>query len=54
MVVVVQFAEGKIASEHIYWDQASVLVQVGLIDQEELPVSGGESARKILDPASVP
>jgi carboxymethylenebutenolidase len=54
MVVVVQFAEGKIASEHIYWDQASVLVQVGLIDQEELPVSDGESARKILDPASVP
>jgi carboxymethylenebutenolidase len=53
MVVVVQFPEGKIASEHIYWDQASVLVQVGLIDQEELPVSGGESARKILDPASV-
>jgi carboxymethylenebutenolidase len=39
---------------HVYWEQASVLVQVGLIDQEELPVSGGESARKILDPASVP
>ena len=48
-----QFLEGKIVSEHIYWDQASVLVQVVLIDPEELPVSGAESARKVLDPASV-
>jgi carboxymethylenebutenolidase len=54
MVVVVEFREGKIANEHIYWDQASVLVQVGLIDREALPVSGEESARKLLDPASVP
>jgi carboxymethylenebutenolidase len=53
IVVVVQFLEGKIVSEHIYWDQASVLVQVGLIDPEKLPVSGAESARKVLDPASV-
>jgi carboxymethylenebutenolidase len=48
-IVVVQFLEG-IVSEHIYWGQASVLVQVGLIDPEELPVSGAESARKVLDP----
>ena len=54
IVVVVQFRDGKIASEHIYWDQASVLVQVGLIDSEELPVSGAESARKVLEPTSVP
>jgi carboxymethylenebutenolidase len=53
VVVVVQFRDGKIAHEHIYWDQASVLVQVGLIDPESLPVSGAESARKVLDPASV-
>jgi carboxymethylenebutenolidase len=53
IVVVVQFVEGKIVSEHIYWDQASVLVQVGLIDPESLPVSGAESARKVLDPTSV-
>jgi carboxymethylenebutenolidase len=51
--VVVQFRDGKIAHEHIYWDQASVLVQVGLIDPESLPVSGAESARKVLDPTSV-
>lgn len=54
LVVVVQFLEGKIISEHIYWDQASVLVQVGLIDPETLPVSGAESAQKVLDPDSVP
>ena len=54
IVVVVAFRDGKIASEHIYWDQASVLAQVGLIDPERLPVSGAEAARKVLDPASVP
>jgi carboxymethylenebutenolidase len=54
MVVVVQFLEGKIVSEHIYWDQASVLVQAGLVNPEELPMSGAESARKVLDSASVP
>ncbi len=53
LVVVVQFRGGKIAHEHIYWDQASVLVQVDLIDPEKLPVSGAESAQKVLDPASV-
>jgi carboxymethylenebutenolidase len=35
---------------HIYWDQASVLVQLGLLDPTGLPVSGAESARKVLDP----
>jgi carboxymethylenebutenolidase len=54
LVVVVEFKEGKIASEHIYWDQASVLVQVGLLDPNTLPVVGSESAQKMLDPSSVP
>src|SRR6266849_7457000 len=49
-VVVVQFREGKLAHEHIYWDQASVLVQLGLLDAGVLPVAGIESARKALDP----
>jgi carboxymethylenebutenolidase len=45
-VVVVTFTDGKIASEHIYWDQASVLAQVGLLDPERLPVVGaGQAAR---------
>ncbi len=54
VVVVVEFRDGKIASEHIYWDQASVLVQVGLLAPDVLPVVGSESAKKMLDPTSVP
>ncbi len=50
LVVVVGFREGKIAYERIYWDQASVLVQVGLLDADTLPVVGIESAQKVLDP----
>ena len=50
LVVVVRFRDGNVAHEHIYWDQASVLVQLGLIDPRVLPVAGAESARKVLDP----
>jgi carboxymethylenebutenolidase len=51
LVVIVRFRDGKLAHEHIYWDQASVLVQLGLIDPDRLPVAGIESARKVLDPS---
>lgn len=50
LVVIVHFRDGKLAHEHIYWDQASVLAQLGLIDPEKLPVSGVESAEKVLNP----
>ncbi len=50
LVVIVHFRDGKLAHEHIYWDQASVLVQLGLLDARALPVAGVESARKVLDP----
>ena len=50
LVVIVRFRDGKLAHEHIYWDQASVLVQLGLLDSAKLPVAGVESARKVLDP----
>ena len=49
-VVVVGVADGKVTHEHIYWDQASVLVQLGLLDPTGLPVSGAEQARLVLDP----
>ncbi len=49
-VVVVQFEGTKIACERIYWDQASVLVQLGLLDPTGLPVAGVASARKFEDP----
>src|SRR5262249_20753513 len=51
LVVIVRFRDDKLAHEHIYWDQASVLAQLGLLDPEKLPVAGVESARKVLDPA---
>ena len=50
LVAIVQFRDGKVAHEHIYWDQASVLVQIGLLDARDLPVAGAETARKVLDP----
>jgi len=52
---------GKLYSEHVYWDQASVLLQVGLLDSKlvpedmkgrgvhQLPIVGREAARRILD-----
>ena len=49
LVAIVQFRDGKLAHEHIYWDQASVLVQLGLLDPSKLPVAGVETARKVVD-----
>jgi carboxymethylenebutenolidase len=54
VVVIVGLKDGKISHEHIYWDQASVLVQAGLIDPSGLPVCGAESARKVLNPKLPP
>jgi carboxymethylenebutenolidase len=50
VVAVVRLRDGKLAHEHVYWDQASVLVQLGLIDAASPPVAGVENARKGLDP----
>ena len=50
LVAIVPGRNGKLAHEHIYWDQASVLVQIGLLDPSKLPVVGFESAKKVLDP----
>jgi carboxymethylenebutenolidase len=49
LVAIVRFRDGKLAHEHIYWDQASVLVQLGLLNPAALPVAGIESARKVVD-----
>ena len=49
-VGIIQFRDGKMLSEHLYWDQASVLVQLGLLDSSKLPVAGVETARKVADP----
>jgi carboxymethylenebutenolidase len=50
IVVVKGIEGGKVAYEHVYWDQASLLAQVGLLDPTKLPVTGAEQARKLLDP----
>jgi carboxymethylenebutenolidase len=49
LLAVIKFRGDKLYHEHIYWDQASVLVQVGLLDPKLLPVAGIETARKLLD-----
>ncbi|MDI9335119.1 MAG: dienelactone hydrolase family protein [Cytophagales bacterium] len=49
LLAVVKFRGDKLYHEHIYWDQASVLVQIGLLDARLLPVAGIETAHKLLD-----
>jgi carboxymethylenebutenolidase len=53
-VVVMGFSDGKVAYEHIYWDQASVLVQIGLLDPAALPVFDAEQADRLLELADPP
>jgi carboxymethylenebutenolidase len=47
VVGVIGFADGLIDHEHLWWDQASVLVQVGLLDPDGLPVHGAEITEKL-------
>jgi carboxymethylenebutenolidase len=49
LVAIVSFEGDKIYNEHIYWDQASVLVQIGKLEPKGLPVAGIETARKLKD-----
>src|ERR1051325_4398880 len=49
LVAIVNFRGGKLYHEHIYWDQASVLVQIGLLDPKNLPIAGIDTARKLVD-----
>jgi carboxymethylenebutenolidase len=51
LVAIVKFREGKLAHEHIYSDQASVLKQIGLLPDSGLPAFGVETARKVVDPS---
>jgi carboxymethylenebutenolidase len=49
LVVIMKFRRGKIEHEHIYWDQASLLVQVGLLDPQRLPASGIEQSTMLFE-----
>jgi carboxymethylenebutenolidase len=48
-VVIMGFDDGKVAYEHIYWDQASLLVQIGLLDADRLPVVGSAQSHALVD-----
>jgi carboxymethylenebutenolidase len=48
LVAIVRFRNGKVAHEHIYWDQASVLAQIGMLESSKLPICGVETAHKVL------
>jgi carboxymethylenebutenolidase len=50
-VVIMGFRRDKVAYEHIYWDQASLLAQVGLLDPTHLPVLGAAQAHALVDPS---
>jgi carboxymethylenebutenolidase len=49
LVAIVGFRDGKLSSERIYWDQGSVLKQIGLLADPQLPVHGAETAHKVLE-----
>ncbi len=49
VIAIVGFREGKVSHEHIYWDQATVLAQVGLIDASKLPVFGEQGTKAVLE-----
>jgi carboxymethylenebutenolidase len=50
-VVIVGIDDGKVSYEHIMWDQANVLVQIGLLDPTGLPVTGAGAAAKLRNPS---
>jgi len=52
LVVIVRFRDGKLAHEHIYWDQGSVLKQIGRITDPALPIFGADTAKKVLSGAA--
>ena len=49
MLAVICFRGDKLYNEHIYWDQASVLVQIGVLDPTGLPIAGIQTAKKMID-----
>jgi carboxymethylenebutenolidase len=53
VVAIIKFKDGKIASEHLYWDHASVLAQLGVVDPARVPVKGVESAHTLLEWAGI-
>src|SRR5262245_35520904 len=51
LAVVVELTGAQMQWERSYWDQASVLIQLGLIEPSTLPAVGAETARNVQDPS---
>jgi carboxymethylenebutenolidase len=51
LVVVMGFKGDQVASEHIYWDQASLLAQIGMLERSDLPIAGSTQAKALVDPS---
>ena len=47
LIAIIYFKDNKIDHEHIYWDQGTVLAQLGLIDAKNLPIKEAECAKKL-------
>src|SRR5258708_10825825 len=47
-VGIVKFEGDKLVHEHIYWYQASVLVQFGFLDPPAFPVPGANTPRQVI------
>ena len=52
VVIVMKFEGDKIVHEHVYWDQASVLTQLGLLDEKSLPIKGIEVSQRLKELSS--
>jgi carboxymethylenebutenolidase len=52
-IVVVKFKGDKLSAERIYWDQATVLRQIGMLPDTMPAVTGAEQANKMVDFGSV-
>lgn len=52
-VGIIGFRDGKICSERLYWDQATVLLQLGILDPNLPAVRGAEAARLLIDPSGL-
>ena len=47
VTAIIEFERDKIAHEHLYFDQATLLIQLGVLQPSAVPMNGIESAHKL-------
>ena len=47
LIIIFTFQGEKVESERLYWDQASMLMQLGVLDPGGLPITGTQSVQKL-------